>query len=66
MADELHALIGTLSPEDQAEVMAVLSDGMRREREYVTRSRYHAAHIADMLSEGLPDGMRFGWGPPGA
>lgn len=65
MADHLHILIASLPIEDQAEVasfMAASSEMDRREAGYMAALPGRVADIEDLLSERLPEGLRFEWG----
>ena len=69
MADHLRTVIDTLSPEDQAEVaglMAASSELERREAAYMAALPGRLASLEDMVSDLLPEGMRFEWGPADA
>ena len=69
MADHLRTVIDTLSPEDQAEVAGLMAAGSeleRREAAYMAALPGRMADIADDLSDLLPEGLRFEWGPADA
>ncbi|MGO8886854.1 MAG: hypothetical protein ACLQI7_24825 [Streptosporangiaceae bacterium] len=69
MADHLRTVIDSLSPEDQAEVagfMAASSETERREVAYMAALPGRMAGIGDMISDLLPEGLRFEWGPADA
>ncbi len=72
MADELHRLITSLPPEDQAEVVQHMTtpdevDRLliedRSEAAYMSELPARLAWVGDLLSEGLPEDLGFGWEP---
>lgn len=69
MADYLRSVISSLPIEDQAEVagmMAASTESERRELAYMAAIPGRVAGLEDALSDLLPEGMRFEWGPAGA
>lgn len=69
MADYLRSLMDRLPADDQAEVvslMAATTESERREAAYMAALPGRMASLEDMVSDLLPEGLRFEWGPADA